>query len=404
MGFVGSAFAATIKVNDTAASSVPNSCTIVDAVASINQGSLVANSNCANNGSAFGTNDTVDLSAFTSPTSITFGILATGSALTLSKPVTITGNLDSAGKPLLTIARTMEFANNNYRLIDTTANLKLRGVMLDNGHTTANGGALQAGTNATVTLINSVIRGSRADGTGGGIDAMAAVTLINSTLSDNHATSFGGGINTGSAGSVTATGSTISINTAGSSGGGIFANTVDLTNTTISGNSAGANGGGIYAQNATLNFCTIAGNSVVGSGGGLFIGSLAPTPTLAATATLMYGNTPSNDIDSSAAQTLSGDHNLIGVASRNITKPADTLGCDPKLDLLADNGGPTQTQALAAGSCAIDAGPAFPPGTIPSDQRGNQYARRVGNATDIGAYEAFLVSTNDRIFYDGFGL
>ena len=84
--------------------------------------------------------------------------------------------------------------------------------------------------------------------------------------------------------------------------------------------------------------------------------------------------------------------------------PADTVGCDPKLDFLTDNGGPTQTQALSVTSCAIDKGPAFPPGTIPSDQRGSHYARRVGSATDIGAYESIPAATNDRIFYDGFGL
>jgi len=71
------------------------------------------------------------------------------------------------------------------------------------------------------------------------------------------------------------------------------------------------------------------------------------------------------------------------------------------LDFPGDNGGPTQTQALLAGSCALDAGPAAAPALFPSDQRGARFARKVGAAVDIGAFE---VQANDRIFYDGFGV
>jgi predicted outer membrane repeat protein len=409
MGFAGSAHAATILVNDaTEAAGVPGSCTIVDAATSINQASLVGS--CTNSGGAFGTNDKIDLSAFASATTIIFKtatVMTPTSALALTKPVTISGNLDSSGRPLLTITRTNE-GPLPVRLIDTTANLTLHGIRVFNGRPAGNGGAIQAGVNANLTLINSTVSLSFAGGSGGGIEAQGAVTLINSTVYGNTAADAGGGIHiAGASGSVTSTGSTISGNTtSSSSGGGINANTVTLTNSTISGNSAQGDGGGIYAQNATLKFCTIADNSLLASGigAGLTIGSALPTPTLTASATLVYGNAPGNDIDSSVAQVFGGDHNLVGVYSRNISVPADTLGCDPILDLLADNGGPTLTHALSTGSCAIDAGPTFPPGTIPSDQRGNQYARRVGSATDIGAYETFLVKTNDRIFYDGFGL
>ena len=404
MGFSGSASAATISVNTVTAANAPGSCTIVDAATSINQASLVGS--CTNSGGAFGSNDKVDLSAFASPTTITFTaatVMTATSALALAKPATISGNLDSSGKPLVTITRTNE-GPLPVRLIDTTVDLTLHGIRVFNGRPASNGGAIQAGAN--LTLINSTVSLSIAGGSGGGIEAQSAVTLINSTVYGNTATGAGGGIHVASAsGSVTATGTTISGNTtSGDSGGGINADAVSLTNSTVSGNSAQVDGGGIYTQSATLNFCTIAENSAGGIGGGLTIGSLVPTPTLNATASLVYGNSPGDDIDSSVAQTFGGDHNLVGVYSRNINVPPDTVGCDPKLDLLADNGGPTQTQALSVGSCAIDAGPTFPPSTIPSDQRGNQYARRVGNATDIGAYEAFLGATNDRIFYDGFGL
>lgn len=57
---------------------------------------------------------------------------------------------------------------------------------------------------------------------------------------------------------------------------------------------------------------------------------------------------------------------------------------------LADNGGPTQTHALVAGSPAIDAGdPAFDPNALSPpltlDQRG--YKRLAHRRVDIGAYE-----------------
>jgi hypothetical protein len=65
---------------------------------------------------------------------------------------------------------------------------------------------------------------------------------------------------------------------------------------------------------------------------------------------------------------------------------------------LADNGGPTQTHALIAGSPAIDAG--SNPANLATDQRGDGYVRVYGAAADIGAFE--LQSATDAIFADGF--
>jgi hypothetical protein len=66
---------------------------------------------------------------------------------------------------------------------------------------------------------------------------------------------------------------------------------------------------------------------------------------------------------------------------------------DPGIGLLANNGGPTQTIALYAGSPAIDGGSnalAVDPTTslaLPTDQRGIGYPRIVAGMVDIGAYE-----------------
>ncbi|MEO5560527.1 MAG: choice-of-anchor Q domain-containing protein [Dokdonella sp.] len=401
--FAGSTSAATIAVNTDTAAGASGSCTIVAAATSINQASL--GPGCTNSGGAFGSNDKIDLSGFASPTTIFFysGMpMASDSALVLTKAVTLSGKLDSNGKPMVTITRTNE-GPLNVRLIDTTSNLTLFGLTLFNGRPAGDGGALRGGSNANLTLINSLVYGNFSGGNGGGIHAQAAVTLTNTTVDDNFASGSGGGVDVaGAQGSVTATGSTISRNmTDGTgNGGGINAQSVSLTNSTISGNTAAGNGGGIHTQNVTLIYCTIAENSLAsaGIGAGLSIGPLAAS-VFSATASVLASNTPGNDIDSDIAQTLVGDHNLAGVYSRNISVPVDTLACDAKLDLLIDNGGPTDTQALGSGSCAVDAGPTAAPGAIPSDQRGNLYERRFGNATDIGAYEK---QTNDRIFYNGF--
>jgi hypothetical protein len=58
---------------------------------------------------------------------------------------------------------------------------------------------------------------------------------------------------------------------------------------------------------------------------------------------------------------------------------------DPKLGSLADNGGPTRTHALMAGSPALGGIPAAGAGCTATDQRG--IARPQGSACDIGAYE-----------------
>jgi hypothetical protein len=78
--------------------------------------------------------------------------------------------------------------------------------------------------------------------------------------------------------------------------------------------------------------------------------------------------------DGSGSDITNTDGNQVGSASAPI---------DPKLGSLADNGGPTRTRALLAGSPAIDA--ASTPDCPTADQRG--VLRPQGAACDIGSYE-----------------
>jgi hypothetical protein len=91
--------------------------------------------------------------------------------------------------------------------------------------------------------------------------------------------------------------------------------------------------------------------------------------------------------------TFSVNYSLIGLG---VTPDGGTSGNNmvtnnPLIGLLADNGGPTETHALLAGSPAIDTGDmAASPGicNVPLfDQRGDNYGRVQNGRIDIGAFE-----------------
>jgi hypothetical protein len=103
------------------------------------------------------------------------------------------------------------------------------------------------------------------------------------------------------------------------------------------------------------------------------------------------------DLDAVESLGIYGADNLIDIADPDIALPADTLRGDPMLEPLADNGGPTRTHALAAGSPAIDAGNDYFGDAF--DQRGDGFARVANGRADIGAFE---VQAGDAIFADGF--
>ena len=85
-----------------------------------------------------------------------------------------------------------------------------------------------------------------------------------------------------------------------------------------------------------------------------------------------------------------GSHNLVDDGSG--AGLAGTIIADPMLGALADNGGPTWTFALGAGSLAIDAGDNSLAvdalgNPLPYDRAGQGYARIRGGRVDIGAFE-----------------
>ncbi|MBO9662722.1 choice-of-anchor Q domain-containing protein [Dokdonella sp.] len=272
----------------------------------------------------------------------------------------------------------------------------------------AKGGGV--GSPMTVIMDRSTVSGNRVQGTpgtgageqgvyfsaisGGGVyiasvprTAPAPSSIVNSTISGNAA------ICDGEAGEYTRGG--------GGGLGTVARVPVLIANSTISGNSTNLKGGALYTRDfgaLTLTNSTIAENradfgAAIADNGTQFPYALSLTSSLVAANVAFGAGTP---VQIETVHAIEGASNLI--ASANVALPAGTLTGDPLLGPLADNGGPTWTHALLAGSPAIDHG--ANPYTAEYDQRGEGYLREYGEAADIGAYEVQPLS--DGIFADGF--
>lgn len=302
------------------------------------------------------------------------------------------------------------------------------------------GGAVLA--NSTLVMINSTltnnqIYSSLGNGFGGGAFADGDVVLDHSTITHNSVVNASGGITESGGldigGKLLMTYSTISdnavsglANSPGSVGGARVFGGAAISNSTISGNTADGGVGGlmIYGSAASPNLIansTISGNTAAAIGGIYARGQTAMVDSTVAFNTettfanggglrLAYSiadlesSIIASNTSASAAQNIalgisggvSGANDLIG-PSPSVTLPPGTIQSDPLLLALADNGGPTKTHALGAGSPAIDAGNNS--AGLTTDQRGAGFPRIVGAAPDIGAFEG--VDT-DRIFANGF--
>ena len=226
------------------------------------------------------------------------------------------------------------------------------------GSTVIDGGGLDRAVGvlggASATISGVTIRNAADTGSGGALFANGTLNLSNSTLT-----------------------ASTSIDGAGFS---VFGGTSTLTNVTISGNQATDDGGGMEAfigATANLNNVTISNNTAdsdasgAGDGGGLartgFNAVLNVTNALIAGNTDRGGQSP--DCFVNGAALVSQGNNLIeNTTGCGFTAAGgDKLNVNPLIAPLADNGGSTFTNALLAGSPAINgAGP----GAAPTDQRG----------------------------------
>jgi hypothetical protein len=220
--------------------------------------------------------------------------------------------------------------------------------------------------------------GSASNSGGGAILNVGGTVVVADTAFLRNSAFAGGAIENTNGGTMTITGSTFSGNAA--LPGGAISNarsTLMVTNSTFVGNAAVV-GGAIYNLNiATVRVTnsTFSGNTASAQGGGAL-------DSMGGTSIAVENSIFAGDACVGAIQDGGGNLDWPGSACPGIT-------ADPRLGALADNGGPTETMALGAGSAAIDA--ATSAACPPTDQRG--VARPLGAGCDIGAYESDVLDT-----------
>lgn len=251
----------------------------------------------------------------------------------------------------------------------------------------------------TVTINDFLITGGNVLGTerGGGIRNLGHLTINRCSISGNSSELSGGGINNGPGAVMVINDSTIAGNElvgagSGESGGGIQSEgSLKISNSTISGNTSSNDGGGIATFGAlVLDSVTVTGNTVPsGVGSGLLLGGSGGASLKNS---ILAGNSGAEDCKSFLIPATDAGHNLVQTQDGCGFTNGDNgtivgQDQDPLLGVLRNNGGPTRTHALLAGSPAIDAGDT----DLNTDQRG--YARPSGAADDIGAFEEAQVGT-----------
>ena len=237
-------------------------------------------------------------------------------------------------------------------------------------NTTEGDGAALFNEGGEVTLESCTISGNDStDGEGGGIfnEAESVVTLINSTVSANHAGFGGAGISND--GSLTLTNSTITANKTEGTGGGIrtrLAASMTIAQSIIAGNRA-TEGNEVYNR----------------------VGTEPGVGVITVDAHNLFGDSSQSNLAAFANDLFKpGPSDLTATSDGNQPTALDAI-LDPTLQ---NNGGATETHALAPGSPALDGAPTGPA----ADQRGLQ--RPQGADFDIGAFE-WLTPPTARTLY-----
>src|SRR5579859_495410 len=284
--------------------------------------------------------------------------------------------------------------------------------------------------NRTAAISGVTLRGGFVSQiNGGGIDNFGTLTVDHSSVSGNQATAPGEGGGLSNAGQLTVVDSTIGPDNSAHGGGGLVnLNTLTLDRSTVYGNSARtgagiANGGGtnLTVINSTLSQNT-ADSSCKDTGATENVGTAnvynstivfnsADTDPGTSTAaggirnlgnfnmrnTLLAGNYHDNSFDAAdcTGTVNSYGRNLFGTLTpctvNTATGTWDALNSLFLIGPLQDNGGPTWTHALLAGSNAIDGGDPVQGCVdnnlqpLATDQR--VIPRVVGASCDIGAFE-----------------
>ncbi len=269
---------------------------------------------------------------------------------------------------------------------------------IQNGHNSS--GASGIFNEGDLIVLDSVVQNNSADSScwGAGVLNFGTLTVERTTIRNNRCNDlgYGGGITSWYGGPVVVIDSTISGNQS-DSGAGIFSRTsLYVVNSTISHNIGGFNtgGGGIRVEGGSL---ILINSTVAFNEGGARGGGLSADGEITLSNSIVANNIANTSPDCSGLVNSAG-YNLIGdtIGCSFSSTTGDQLNVDPKLGDLQDNGGPTFTHWLYAGSPAIDGG--NPAGCLDhlgsplaTDQRG--FTRPMdgdsdgSNVCDVGAYE-----------------
>jgi hypothetical protein len=287
--------------------------------------------------------------------------------------------------------------------------LTLTGCSITGNKTQIEGGGIF--NDGILNLSDSSISNNQAS-KGGGIFNLDHLEVVNTTIADNKM-SDGGSIH--NRGVLTMMGSTISGNTVTGTAiatAGLWnlsrtaTATATLTNCTISGNTGAGTktGGGVdnssEDKGATTNLinCTVTNNTILEkkdivntNAGGLYSGKFGNgNAKINLKNTVVVSNSNPQIRQDAGGAVASQGNNLLSDQSLN-TLTGDLFSNTPLLAPLGNYGGPTQTHALLPGSPAIGAGDnsvTDAPLNSSTDQRGTGFARQVGSAVDIGAFES----------------
>jgi CSLREA domain-containing protein len=289
---------------------------------------------------------------FDSPQIIT---LISGSgfeALNINKSLTITGR----GADRLTVRRAPGFGFRIFNVFGSGVQAFLNNVTVSDGFTLNAGGGININSGAALTVNGCYFTGNLAAQSGGGalfVEAGSSLSLRNSTVSGNTASQLtnpsSGGID--NEGTLVVTNSTISDN--------------QTTLSSSGGNGGDASGGGIYSSGTTtVTSSTVTDNQAAGATSASGIFKAGGTFTIRNT--IIAANRENTTKPDTAGVFASDGYNLIGNAGAAVgfNQPGDQKGnssspLDPRLGLLADNGGSTLTYAPANSSPAIDKGNSF---------------------------------------------
>ncbi len=371
------------------------------------------------------------------------GIAAAGPGPVILDGVTVTGNtVDDDSTDAFNLGGGGIFSTASLTLIDSTVGANSVTVSASQGD--GGGGGILMGQTTNngddLTLRDSSITGNSvnvtADGNGAYADANGGagiyqdggdLTITGSEITDNSAT-------------VATTPTNTATPTDGGGGIFMFGNSFVLEDSTVSGNSADgpglekSGGGGIldsgnrsaYLNDTITDNTTDVPQAAAGDydgGGGILLNAVqdgvvianstinantAPnssggginsqlTETTEVTDSIVAGNSDSGSTGNCSGPVDSLGYNLTDDPPSNdtcsFTASGDILNSSPRLGSLGDNGGPSQTEALEAGSPAIGGG--NPSGctdlagdALTTDERGA--LRPAGSACDIGAYQVAL--------------